>query len=113
MILDLFDEDAAPLSDVPHPPSLAESFRDFDEKNPHVWRLFERCALELASRGLTFGSKAVYEDMRWEMQFGTTEADEGSFKLNNNYTAFYARKFQAAYPQFAELVKTRKQKAIQ
>lgn len=36
-------------------------FQRYDRLNPHVWKLFERFALEAAKRGKRVGAKAIWE----------------------------------------------------
>ena len=69
----------------------------FHEQHPRVWELFVRFAFEKINAGFQhYSVKGIFERIRWE----TAEADNpGGFKINNNYTAFYARRFHAMYPQ--------------
>lgn len=86
-------------------PTLRERFEVFHATNPHVYRLFERFALEAARSGRRrFGAKAVWERMRWFVAFETTADD---WKLNNSHTAYYAREFIRRHPEHADLFETR------
>lgn len=46
------------------------------------------------------GIKTLYERARWEIALATTDPD---FKLNNNFTAFYARLIMRREPDLADL----------
>jgi len=70
----------------------------YDAENPVVYMLFKEYAEQIKSTGRAhFGAKAIFERIRWEMAL-QTYSDE--FKLNNNYTAYYARKLMAELPYF-------------
>jgi hypothetical protein len=80
----------------------------FHKEHPKVWELFCRFTHELIGRGFQhYSAKGVFERIRWE----TAEAKTGetSFKLNNNYSAFYARRFMATYPDRDGFFRTREQ----
>ncbi len=84
---------------------------DFHERHPGVWDLFVRFALEKIGRGYRkYGAKAIMERVRWETDQG---GDEPALKINDHYTAFYARRFARAYPTHAECFRTRIQKRAQ
>jgi hypothetical protein len=89
--------------------SLQEKFFTYDQENPDIWKAFEKFSLEAASKGRKYiGAKMIYERIRWYTQI---EAKTG-FKINNNYTSYYARKFQEEYPQLEGLFRTRKLKNL-
>ena len=87
---------------------LERSFNVFHRANPEVYKLFKKYALQAAqARHRHFGSKMIFERMRWHTMIETTDAD---YKLNNNYTAYYARLFMADYPEHREFFRTRRVK---
>jgi len=84
---------------------LELAFLEFDRANPEVWRLFVRFTFQVIRSGRRhYGAKAVFERIRWHVALETTEVD---FKLNNNFTAYYARKFHEEYPEHAGFFHTR------
>ncbi len=91
---------------------MTSQVRAFHEKHPLVWDLFVQFTNELIAKGFNnYSSKAVFERIRWE----TDQADvdgKSTFKLNNNYTAFYARRFMWMYPQHKGFFRTRVQISI-
>lgn len=85
---------------------IDEAFVDFDRANPQVYALFKRFAEELRARGRKrIGSKSIIERIRW---FALVETDGEPWKINNNFTAHYARKLVAERPEFADLFEMRR-----
>jgi hypothetical protein len=88
---------------------LEESFAEFDRDHPEVWRLFERFAFEAIQRGHRHHSAdAILHVVRWETD---ANAHGKPYKVNNNFTPYFARKFQRAHPQHAGFFRNRKSKA--
>ena len=86
-----------------------DQFEDYCDINPKVYQLFKRFALQyLEVRPRKVGAKMIWERMRWYTHI-ETKTDE--FKLNNNYTAFYARKFCDEFPEYVECFDHRKSAA--
>lgn len=85
--------------------SIAERFEEYHRDNPHVFRLFKKYSETAMERGYTrFSAKAVFERLRWHYQM-ETEGDD--FKLNNNYTAYYARMLMREDARFADFFELR------
>ncbi len=77
---------------------LCERFDEYDRTNPHIYSMFVRFAKEAAASGRKrAGVALIIERMRWET---TISARYDDFKINQNYAAFYARKFMQDYPQY-------------
>lgn len=97
----------------PRDTSLAARFATFDAENPYVWALFVRFAFDVIRAGHRhFSSDAILHRIRWATQVETTERmvnpDTGDFiKINNNWSAYYARKFADAYPKYSDLFRFR------
>jgi hypothetical protein len=93
-------------------PTLAERFDAFHADNPHVYDTLVRLAREwLDVTGLPrLGIKMLFERARWEIAIATQATD---FKLNNDYTAFYARLLMAREPDLAGLFELRRSAADQ
>ncbi|MFM2472394.1 hypothetical protein [Burkholderia cenocepacia] len=86
---------------------LKAAFDKFDRENPHIYRLFRRYALRAIKRGKRqLSISLITERIRWEVSVETTG---DRFKLNNNHRAFYARKFNAEFPQFGDVFAVRRQ----
>ena len=93
------------MANVMTPPQQA--FADFDQANPHIWDLFVQFSHEIRTNHSHFSSDAVLHRIRWEVATTTTEYESGSYKINNNYSAYYARKLMDADPSFAGFFRTR------
>lgn len=90
-------------------PTLQEKFEQFHAANPHVYRLLLQYALQAKAKGRgKLGMKCLFERARWYANF---ESEGDTFKLNNNYTAFYARLLEHNEPQLRGFFEMREQKA--
>jgi len=84
---------------------LTSQFEEFHRQNPHIYQAIVRIALDLKGRGFSkCGMKMIFERLRWLYAIQTKGED---FKLNNNYTAYYARVVMAAEPQLQGFFQTR------
>jgi hypothetical protein len=86
--------------------SNQERFNWFHENNPHVYRNLRALALGMRrQRGKKrVGIKMLYEVLRYQYDIQTAGEE---FKLNNNYTAYYARLLMAQEPELAGLFEVR------
>lgn len=88
----------------------AEAFVAFHERNPHVYENLRVLALEaLAGGRKKIGMKFLFERLRWEYLI-KTDRPENEFRLNNNFTAYYARALMLGEPRLAEAFETRVQR---
>ena len=91
-------------------PKLQRDFDSFHAENPRVYELFKRFAFEAIRAGYErFGAASIFERARWEINI---ETRGDTFKLNNNYRAFYSRLFMADHPQYDGFFETREQKKV-
>jgi|TARA_R110000824_G_scaffold95418_2_gene229455 hypothetical protein len=91
-----------PLFGTPH----HIAFRKFHHTNPHVYQALRKLCLEVRRAGVSrFGIRTVWERLRWYAEFETTLDQE--WKLNNNYTKFYARLLMQDEPELADLFEVR------
>jgi hypothetical protein len=90
--------------------TIAEAFARFHAQNPRVYdRLVELCRRWVAKRpGQRLGVKMLFERLRWDLAMETTGEP---LKLNNNYTALYAREIMEREPDLADLFETRRLRA--
>lgn len=77
--------------------------RKWIDANPKAFELFERFALELASKNRRFGIGFIAERVRWECFIGAYE----DFKINNNYRAYIARELVRKHPELKDLIEFR------
>jgi hypothetical protein len=71
--------------------SLEEKFHRFHDANPDVYAQLYDLAIDWRSRGSeVWSTKGMFEVLRWQRRSLRLDGDQ-PFKMNNNYTAFYAR----------------------
>lgn len=81
------------------------TFKEYDKMNPIIWDEFKKTALEAIKKGFKhYSSKSIFEVIRWHK---TGDLKSDGFKINNNYTADYARKFAETYPEHKNFFRTR------
>jgi hypothetical protein len=86
-----------------------ERFRDYHATNPQIYAAFRWYALEARRAGRKrMGMKALVERARWDT---TVTAHDGSFKLDNSMTAFYARILMENNPELRGFFETRQSRA--
>ncbi len=70
----------------------------FDIKNPQVWELFKKLAFEAKRKHYErFSARAIIHLIRWNT---TTETDGRKYKISNNFSPYYAKKFIREFPEF-------------
>lgn len=84
------------------------SFIDRHKRDKYIWKLFEQYALKAAQKDKKIGAKAIMERVRWECEI----EDSGEFKINNDYTSYYARVFAIAHPEYADFFEFRQVKGL-
>ena len=83
----------------------------FHHAHPEVFDLFVRFSIDRIHHGFKhYSVNAIFERIRWECDSGGN--DQATFKLNNNYRAFYARRFMRMYPEYEGFFRTRKQTSV-
>lgn len=84
--------------DYPEGLSLSEKFKLYHERNPMVYVGLKRLAIQLKRRGRShYGIKGLFEVLRWE--HARLSADSEPLKLNNIFTASYARLLMKQEPE--------------
>ena len=87
-------------------PKTLDKCEAYDREHPDIWQEFENVTLSLIAFGMEhYGAKAIMEVVRFHHTIGSTAAEP--FKVNNNFTAYYARKFMALYPECKGFFETR------
>lgn len=102
------DQLAISFEPYPHPDQgdLREQTREWMQENPGVMALFERFALEMASKRKHFGMRLIAERVRWEVAFTyNTE-----FKINDHFTPYIARELVRRHPFLRDHLEFRKTK---
>lgn len=84
---------------------MDKPFWSYHLDNPHIWKAFENFTLKTIEKGFKhYSAKGIFEIIRWH---SGVKANKDPYKVNNNYTAHYARKFMEEYPQHAGFFRTR------
>ena len=100
----------SPLVEPDYTPDLtiAERFEMFHAANPHVADTLEALAAQWLARHDRVGMKAVYEQARWSSGIHT---DGDVWRLNNSWTAHYARLLITRRPEWSEAFRLRELRA--
>ena len=85
---------------------FGDKFCAYHEENPHIYESFKSHALRAIGTKQNFGAKAIFEIIRWNSAISGNDG----FKVNNNYTSFYARLFELEHPQHEGFFRKRKSK---
>jgi len=91
--------------------SIDQRFVDFDRSNPHVWTEFEAMALRLSRAGhKRYSADAILHVIRYDYDVRTLRASDSSdgFKINNDFSSRYARKFARQHPELSSFFEQRK-----
>lgn len=89
--------------------SISEAFAEFHKENPHVYGYFKSFFFYLHSKGWQkISAKLIVERCRGEIITITSAPD---YKINNSYTAYYARLFVKEYPQHKKCFEFRELKS--
>ena len=87
---------------------IERKFEVYHLENPHVYDLFIKFATQAKESGRKqYSSKSIFERLRWHVDIETVGE---MFKLNNNYTAYYARKIMQDRPEFSNFFRIRELK---
>lgn len=81
----------------------------FHNEHPEVWRLFVTFTFEKINLGFKhYSSTGVFERIRWETDVPDVDG-KSTFKINNNYSAFYARRFMRVHSKYEGFFRLRTQ----
>lgn len=97
----------------PEQKNLRRQAETFVSTHPHIYRLFVKFAKQRSKTGKPFGMKLLAERVRWECGLlekrkETGGIDDDEYLLNNNHTAYIARRLVADYPELTTLLRFRK-----
>jgi hypothetical protein len=105
-------EDRRARKAAARPKSVDQRYAEFAKANPHVFTELLRLATARLDRGETFISiKALWEELRTSLDLADDGAAPGAYKLNNNFTAIYARALIRAQPRLDGVIKVRERRA--
>jgi hypothetical protein len=96
---------------MPERATAKQRFERFNEVNPKVLQTLEWMAGEVWERGRRrIGIKTLIENLRWNFWLETDDPNS-DFKINNDYTSFYARLIIELHPEWEGLFEMRTQHA--
>jgi hypothetical protein len=86
--------------------TIAQAFDRFNKENPAVYALFKQYAFYLLrDKGKKkISSKLIVNRIRWERYLETTGKD---YRINDAFTAHYARLFIKDFPGYGEAFELR------
>lgn len=85
------------------------NFETYDKEHPRTWELFLHYSIKTKAKGFqNYSAKAIFELIRWHE--GLPQGHD-AFKIDNIYTADYARKLMNLKPEFKGFFRTRDLKA--
>jgi hypothetical protein len=97
---------------VHEPDRIERDFWAFHIANPRVYTELREHALHLRRKGRThYGIKALFEVVRFHRALETTDKC-AEWKMNNNYSALYARLLMANEPELCDFFRTRSRRAL-
>lgn len=87
---------------------IQKRFEAFHRRNPHVLEVVESLAWAMWLQGVRrWGMKGIFEVLRWRYAM-QTQGEQ--YKLNNVFTAFYARVVAARHRPLAHFFQVRRQR---
>lgn len=88
-------------------PDTVTIFLQYHKDHPDIWKNFERLALEVIEKGKTkWSARAIFNVLRYELEIKSTSGEE--YKINVNYSPYYARVFHWKYPQYSDFFRLRR-----
>ena len=86
--------------------TIRDAFNKFHAENPTIYMYFKQYASQMLSSGCKkISSKLIINRIRWEIYIETK--GEG-YRINDAFTAWYAREFVKDYPEHRDKFEFRK-----
>ena len=99
-----------PVVPTPRGLTIEERFGIFHQANPHIYRLLKEMALKYKRAGnARCGMKMLWEALRFASGVRTRGEP---YKLNNNYTALYARLLMRQEPLLVRFFIVRERRTL-
>jgi len=84
---------------------LYKRFLEYNQVNPEIYKMFKKFTFEVIKSGYqNCGSQMIIERLRWESMI---VAKNDKFKINNDYAAFYSRRFMMEHPKYNNFFRIR------
>ena len=91
-----------------------QTFEEFHEENPHIYKAFKKIALKAIENGTRKWSPyAICHIIRWnkDIKIKKKGGEDKNWKINNNFIQRYGMLFSEDFPEYADLFSTRARKA--
>jgi hypothetical protein len=86
--------------------TIDDLFEAFHRDNPQVYTAFKRFVLEARKAGVSrLSADMLLHRVRWDSMIAT--GGSGGYKVNNNFSSRYVRKFCEDFPHLAYLFEKR------
>jgi len=92
---------------------IVERFAAFHQANPQIWHLFKKFAIQAANSREHYSARTIIHRVRWHVDVETKDTDGLGIKINNDFSPYYARMFELAYPENTGLFERRKLKSAE
>ena len=91
-------------------------FDAFDKEHPEIYKYFAYYAMKMIKAGFKhYSARDIFGRVRWHIDEKHLKRGEKTcnepFRLNNNYTSRYARKFMGRHPEYEGFFSTRELKS--
>jgi len=94
---------------LPRELTITERAQAFHRANPQVMDRVRDIVQRLHERGFQhYGMKAIFEELRHDPEFKTHTGE--AYKMNNDFTSWYAREFIRQYPLYSGFFELRQRK---
>lgn len=91
--------------------TIEQRFEAFSAENPHVMQALLRLArARLGAGERRIAVKALWEELRKDLDVAHDGRASGAYKLNNDFTAMAARELVRIEPALADVIELRKRK---
>jgi hypothetical protein len=88
--------------------TIQQSFDQYHKDNPHIYAYFCQYALDWIKSGAKkISSKQIIGRIRWHLEVDVQGEEASKFKINDIYSAHYARLFVTDFPEYEELLEFR------
>ena len=85
--------------------TIEQRFNKYLTDNPHIYEAFKQYTFKaIAKKYQRFSAEFIFNVIRWE----TAISGKDQYKINNDFKAFFARKFMQEHPEYNGYFITRK-----
>jgi hypothetical protein len=104
-----YDQDPTNLfAELEPTKTIDMTFDEYNRLHPEIWHEFKKLALALVVKGRKhYGARCLVEVIRYHRDLKYADRD---FKINNNFVADYARKFNRVCPEHGKFFEMRRRK---